>query len=31
MGDLWVLLNATAGRLEAVLQERCWLREQARP
>ncbi|MGH8887768.1 MAG: hypothetical protein ACRDYX_21890 [Egibacteraceae bacterium] len=29
MGDLWVLLEATAGRLEVVLQERR-LREQAR-
>ncbi|MGH8904696.1 MAG: hypothetical protein ACRDYA_24200 [Egibacteraceae bacterium] len=28
MGDLWALLEATASRLELVLQERRWPREQ---
>jgi hypothetical protein len=31
LDDLWVLLNVTAGRLEAALQERRWLRAQVRP
>ncbi|MGH8887642.1 MAG: hypothetical protein ACRDYX_21225 [Egibacteraceae bacterium] len=28
--DLWALLEATAGRLEVILEERRRLREQAR-
>ncbi|MGH8901394.1 MAG: hypothetical protein ACRDYA_06860 [Egibacteraceae bacterium] len=31
MAGLWALLEATASRLELVLQERRQLREQARP
>jgi hypothetical protein len=30
MADLWLLLEITAGRLEVVLEERQWLRQQAR-
>jgi hypothetical protein len=30
MADLYVLLAATAGCLEVVLEERGWLRQQAR-
>ncbi|MGH8900057.1 MAG: hypothetical protein ACRDZ4_24240 [Egibacteraceae bacterium] len=30
MGDLWVLLEATAGHLDVVIADRRWLREQAR-
>jgi hypothetical protein len=30
MADLGVLLEVTAGRLKVILEERRWLREQAR-
>jgi hypothetical protein len=29
MADLWVLLTDTVGRLEVILADRRWLREQA--